>query len=68
MSACSNASEAIYSTVTLKWTVSVAVLPSMGLRSFSDALIRQLMLVPDGIENAATASKTKAENPGEIPH
>src|SRR5450759_163415 len=33
-----------------------------GLRSIGDALIRQLMLVPDGIENAATASKTKAEN------
>jgi hypothetical protein len=68
MSACSNASEAIYSTVTLKWTVSVAVLPAMGLRSIGDALVRQLMLVPDGIQNAATAGKAKAEDPGEIPH
>lgn len=68
MSACSNASEAIYSTVTLKWTVSVAVLPSMGLRSIGDALVRQLVLVPNGIENAAATGKAKAENPGEIPH
>jgi hypothetical protein len=41
---------------------------SLGLRLFSDALIRQLMLMPNGIENAAAARKTKAENPGEIPH
>jgi hypothetical protein len=41
---------------------------SMGLRSFSDALIWQLMLMPNGIENAAAAGETKAENPGEIPH
>ena len=54
--------------ITLNGTVSVAVLPSMGLRSFSDALIWQLMLMPNGIENAAAARKTKAENPGEIPH
>jgi hypothetical protein len=26
------------------------------------------MLVPDGIQNAATAGKAKAEDPGEIPH
>jgi len=40
----------------------------MGLRSIGDALVRQLMLVPDGIQNAATAGKAKAEDPGEIPH
>jgi len=33
-----------------------------------DALVRQLVLVPNGIENAAATGKAKAENPGEIPH
>jgi hypothetical protein len=31
-------------------------------------LVRQIVLVPQRIENAAAAGKADAENPGEVPH
>ena len=33
-----------------------------------DFLIRQILLVPESIENTAAAGKTNAEDPGEVPH
>jgi hypothetical protein len=33
-----------------------------------DLLIWQIMLVPDRIENPASAGEAKAENPSEVPH
>jgi hypothetical protein len=39
-----------------------------GPRLVCDAFVRQLMFMPDGIENATTAGKPKAKDPGEIPH
>jgi hypothetical protein len=38
------------------------------LSSIGDRFVRQVMLVPDRVENAATAGKTKTENPGKVPH
>jgi len=32
------------------------------------SLVRKIMLVPERIENAASAGESNAENPGEVPH